>query len=91
MTISPQYVRVTAIPPGLPQGDLNTPELFEKCLGHSFEVISRNGDFLELAIGEVMGSCPISTRFGLSHNILNFLVDIAFDLNIIFRKIKKEN
>jgi hypothetical protein len=50
-----QIVRVIAIPPNLPQDDLHTPELFAKCLGHSFEVVNRNGNLLELAVGEVMG------------------------------------
>jgi hypothetical protein len=46
------------IPPDLPQDDLNTPELFTKCLGRSFEPIGRNGELLELAVGEVMGVSP---------------------------------
>jgi hypothetical protein len=53
-----QRILVTAIPPDLPQDDLNTPELFAKCLGYSFEVVGRNGDLLELAVGEVMGVAP---------------------------------
>jgi hypothetical protein len=43
------------IPTGLPQDDLNTHDLFVKCLGHSFEVISRNNELLELAVGEMVG------------------------------------
>ncbi len=58
MNTSNQRVRVIAIPPGLPQDDLNTPELFAKCLGHSFEVVGQNGELLELAVGEVMGVEP---------------------------------
>jgi hypothetical protein len=58
MSTANNRVRVTAIPPDLPQDDLKTPELFTKCLGHSFEVIGRNGELLELAVGEVMGIAP---------------------------------
>jgi hypothetical protein len=58
MNISRQRVRVTMTPPGLPQDDLNTPDLFAKCLGHSFEVVGRHGDLLELWVGEVMGVAP---------------------------------
>jgi hypothetical protein len=53
-----QLVLVIAIPPDLPHDDLNTPELFAKCLGHSFEVVGRHGDLLELAVGRVMGVAP---------------------------------
>jgi hypothetical protein len=55
MSTATQRVRVIAIPPDLPQDDLNTPELFAKCLGQSFETIGRNGELLELAVGEVIG------------------------------------
>ncbi len=64
-----QHVRVIAIPPGLPQDDLNTPELFARCLGHCFEAIDRRDDLLELAVGEVLGVAPyihsiwIETRY----------------------------
>jgi hypothetical protein len=53
-----ERVRVIAIPAKLPQDDLNTPELFAKCLGYSFDVIDRNDELLELAVGEVMGVAP---------------------------------
>lgn len=55
MNISHRRVRVTEVPPNLPQDDLHTPELFASCLGHSFEVIGTNGDLLELSVGEVLG------------------------------------
>jgi hypothetical protein len=55
MNMPRQYVRVTAIPPELPQDDLNTSELFARCLGHRFEVVGRNNDLLELAVGEAIG------------------------------------
>jgi hypothetical protein len=58
MSIKAQRVRVIAIPPNLSQDDLNTPELFAKCLGHSFEVVGKNGDLLELAVGEAIGVAP---------------------------------
>jgi hypothetical protein len=50
--------RVVAIPPDLPVDDLNTPALFAKCVGHSFNIISRNGDRVELAVGEMAGEAP---------------------------------
>jgi hypothetical protein len=53
-----QRVRVTGIPADLPQDDLNTPELFAKCLNRSFEVVGQNGELLELAVGEVLGVAP---------------------------------
>jgi hypothetical protein len=56
--MSNERVRVITIPAKLPQDDLNTPELFAKCLGHSFDVIDRNDELLELAVGEVMGVAP---------------------------------
>jgi hypothetical protein len=54
MNMLNQRVRVIGIPPGLPQDDLNTSELFAKCLGDSFEVVGQNGDLLELAVGEAI-------------------------------------
>lgn len=53
-----ECVRVTAIPPGLPHDDVDTPGVFAKCVGKSFEVTGRNGELLELAVGEVMGVAP---------------------------------
>jgi hypothetical protein len=58
MSIAKLRVRITTMPPGLPQDDLNTPALFAKCLGRSFDVVDRNGDLLELAVGEVLGVAP---------------------------------
>jgi hypothetical protein len=58
MSIAKLRVRITIIPPGLPQNDLNTPELFAKCLGRSFDVAGRSGELLELAVGEVLGVAP---------------------------------
>lgn len=58
MSTANQRVRVTTIPPNLPQDDLKTPELFKKCLGRSFKIIGNNGELLELAVGEVMGVAP---------------------------------
>jgi hypothetical protein len=54
----PERVRVTAVPPGLPLDDLATPNVFALCVGKSFDVIGRNGELLELAVGEVMGVAP---------------------------------
>jgi hypothetical protein len=52
---TPLRVRVIGIPPDLPIDDLDTPGLFAKCVGKSFEVIGKNGELLELAVGEVLG------------------------------------
>jgi hypothetical protein len=62
MNTSNQLVRVTVIPPGLPQDALNTHELFAKCLGHSFEMVDRNGNLIELAVVEIMGVAPNGTE-----------------------------
>jgi hypothetical protein len=64
----PERVRVTAIPPDLPIDDLETPTLFARCVGKSFDVIGRNGELFELAVGEVLGVSPAMIRFGLSRN-----------------------
>ena len=53
-----QRVRVIASPPELPVDDLDTPALFAKCVGKTFSVIGSNGDWLELAVGEVLGVAP---------------------------------
>lgn len=53
-----QYTRIIAVPPNLPNDDLETPDLFAKCLGHSFEVIDRKGNMLELAVGAMRGEAP---------------------------------
>jgi hypothetical protein len=50
--------RVIDVPPGLPVDDLGTPELFAACIGKTFEVIGRNGDLVELAVGTVRGQAP---------------------------------
>ncbi len=51
-------VRVIAIPPWLPDDDLQTRTVFEKCLGQTFEVVGEKGDLLELEVGAVMGVEP---------------------------------
>lgn len=50
--------RVIAMPPGLPIDDLNTPDLFADCVGQSFDIIGRNGNLVELAVGAVWGEAP---------------------------------
>jgi hypothetical protein len=85
----PQRVRVTAIPPGLPIDDLDTPNLFAICVGKTFDVIGRNGDLLELAVGHMVGQAPLMhsiwieprytdasfTALRLSAKMLHFVVD----------------
>jgi hypothetical protein len=52
------YVRLTAVPPGLPNPeteDLHTKDIFQRCLGHVFRVAGFQGEWLELEVGEVTG------------------------------------
>jgi hypothetical protein len=49
-----ERTRVIAVPANLPNDDLKTHELFVACLGLEFEVIGRNGNRIELAVGEVL-------------------------------------
>jgi hypothetical protein len=58
MSARADQARVIAVPPNLPMDDLNTPDLFAKCLGQSFDIIGRNGDLVELAVGAVRGEAP---------------------------------
>jgi hypothetical protein len=58
MNKTKEQVRVIAVPPGLPVDDLNTPDLFAACVGNSFDVIGRNGNMVELAVGAVRGEAP---------------------------------
>jgi hypothetical protein len=53
-----RQVRVIAIPPGLPDDDLQTRAVFEKCIGQTFEVVGEQDDLLELEVGAVMGVEP---------------------------------
>ena len=48
-------VRIAAIPPNLPEGDMMTRSLFEKCLGNIFAVseFDENG-FLRLDVGHIV-------------------------------------
>ena len=48
-------VRITGIPPKLPDNDLGTKTLFELCVGREFEVAGFEGDLLELHVGEIVG------------------------------------
>jgi hypothetical protein len=58
MSARAEQTRVIAVPPGLPADDLNTLDLFAKCVGQSFDIIGRNGDLVELAVGAVRGEAP---------------------------------
>jgi hypothetical protein len=58
MSAPREQARVIAIPPGLPIDDLNTPDLFAKCVGQSFDIIGRNGDLVELAVGAIRSEAP---------------------------------
>jgi hypothetical protein len=58
MSARREQARVIAVPPDLPVDDLNTPDLFVKCLGQSFDIIGHNGDLVELAVGELRGEAP---------------------------------
>jgi hypothetical protein len=86
---APERVQVTAIPPDLPVDDLATQNVFALCVGKSFDVIGRNGELLELAVGEVMGVAPsmhsiwiepqftdaVFTSLRLSDKMLRFVID----------------
>jgi hypothetical protein len=86
---APERVQVTAIPPDLPVDDLATQNVFALCVGKSFDVIGRNGELLELAVGEVMGVAPLMhsiwiepqftdavfTSLRLSDKMLRFVID----------------
>ena len=95
--------RVIAIPPGLPDDDLGTPELFAACIGQSFEVIGRNGNLVELAVGAVRGQAPymqsiwIEEQFTdlsfaqlrLSSKMLRFVIEaVEFRIAAFTRKIE---
>jgi hypothetical protein len=54
MTHRKERARVIAMPPNLPDDDLNTSALFAASVGHEFDVIGRNGNLLELALGETL-------------------------------------
>ena len=47
-----------AIPPRLPNDDLQTRTVFEKCIGQTFDVVGEKDDLLELEVGVVMGVEP---------------------------------
>jgi hypothetical protein len=51
-------VRVIHIPPILPEGKMNTRQLFDLCVGRVFPIVGFNGDLLELEVGEVLGKSP---------------------------------
>ncbi len=51
-------VEVLRIPANLPDGDLQTRHLFEKCVGRVFPIVGFQGDLLELEVGEVAGEQP---------------------------------
>ena len=48
-------VRVVASPPDLPDDDLRTRDLFDRCVGREFAVVSTMGSLLELEVGDVVG------------------------------------
>ncbi len=48
-------VEVVTTPADLPDGDLQTRHLFEKCVGRVFPIVGFQGDLLELEVGEVVG------------------------------------
>ena len=48
-------VRVVAVPPGLPEGELATKSLFQSCVGRIFPIIGFQGHLLELEVGEALG------------------------------------
>ena len=51
-------VEVVSIPTDLPQGELQTRSLFEKCLGRVFSIVGFQGDLLELEVGAAVGEVP---------------------------------
>ena len=51
-------VEAVSIPTDLPQGELQTRSLFEKCLGRVFSIVGFQGDLLELEVGAAVGEVP---------------------------------
>jgi hypothetical protein len=51
-------VRVLKAPPILPEGELNTREVFARCVGKIFPIVGFQNNLLELEVGEVMGEPP---------------------------------
>lgn len=48
-------IRIVEIPPVLPDDDLGTRTLFERCLGRVFEIVGFNEHgMVELQVGEVL-------------------------------------
>jgi hypothetical protein len=47
-------VVVTGVPSALPDG-MGTRELFAKCLGRTFAIVSFENGLVELEVGEVLG------------------------------------
>jgi len=48
-------VRLTGIPPGLPEGELRTRTIFELCIGRVFSVTNFQEKLIELLVGSVVG------------------------------------
>jgi len=51
-------VRILTVPPGLPEGEINTRSLFERCVGRVFPITGFQGGLLELEVGHVLGREP---------------------------------
>jgi hypothetical protein len=51
-------VGVLTIPPDLPESDIQTKLLFEKCAGRIFPIVGFQEHLLELHVGQVRGEAP---------------------------------
>jgi hypothetical protein len=98
-----QQARLVSLPSGLPLDDSNTPELFAACLGHSFDIVGRKGNLVELAVGHMRGEAPYMhsiwieetftdlsfPQFRLSPKMLRFVIDaIAFRIAAFTQEIE---
>ena len=68
-------VRVVTIPPDLPEGEIHTRSLFERCLGQSFPIIGIEADLLELHVGEVLGKPPHMDSIWIEPEYVEILAD----------------
>jgi len=51
-------LRILTIPPDLPEREIHTKSLFEKCVGRIFPIVGFQEHLLELHVGEVTDDAP---------------------------------